>query len=312
MNETVDFRETTLESPSGACLHLYSRMPERHIRAAVQINHGMAEHAARYGRFARALSDAGFAVFAHDQRGHGKTEAPDAAIGQFGAERGFDKVIEDVMAVNRHIRARDPDTPVVCFGHSMGSIIALNFALRHPERVDALACWNAGVETGALARASRVILAVERLLRGRNGISALTRKLTFETWNKAFAPNRTAFDWLSRDPDEVDLYVADPGCGFDVSVGLWQDLLGGIFYGGDDRNLAGLARDLPVHVQGGAADPCSNKGRDMRHLAARLKKAGLSDVTLSILPDTRHESLNEVNRAATTTAFIDWLNGRFA
>ena len=303
--------EQELESPSGARLRLFSRLPEGRIRAAVQINHGMAEHAGRYARFADALARAGFAAFAHDHRGHGATEAPDAPRGVFGARDGFGKVIADVDAVNRHIRARDADMPVIAFGHSMGSIIALNYALRHPDRVAGLACWNAGVETGALARRSRLILGAERLLRGRERPSGLARKLTFDAWNKAFSPNRTGFDWLSRDEAEVDKYVADPDCGFEVSTGLWLDLLGGIFYGGDDRNLGSLARDLPVHVLGGAEDPCSNKGRDMAHLAARLERAGLTDVTLVTLPDTRHESLNEINRDTTTAGFLDWLGKRF-
>ncbi len=305
------FVETTLDSPTGARLKLYSRMPEGRVRAAVQINHGMAEHAARYARFADDLTLAGFAVFAHDHRGHGGTTAPDAPLGVFAAQDGFDKVIADTLAVNDLICDRDPETPVVCFGHSMGAIIALNFALRHPDRVAALACWNAGVETGLLARASKLILGTERLLRGRNVASKIAGKLTFAAWNAAFKPNRTEFDWLSRDEAEVDLYVADPLCGFDVSIGLWLDLLTGVFYGGTDRHLKRLARDLPVHIQGGGADPCSNKAQDMQHLTKRLQAAGLSDVTGLTLPDTRHESLNEINRNQTTGDFIGWLSARF-
>lgn len=308
---TTGFVESTLNSKSGAQLQLYSRMPERHVRAAVQINHGMAEHGARYARFANALSEKGFAVFVHDHRGHGRTTAADAPMGVFGDDRGFEKVLEDVMAVNRHIRARDPDTPVICFGHSMGSIIALNFALRHPEKVDALACWNAGVETGALPRLSKIILGTAALVKGRDTPSVLARKLTFETWNKTLKPNRTDFDWLSRDEAEVDRYIADPKCGFDVSNGLWLDLLEGVFFAGNDANLKTLHKALPVHIQGGAMDPCSNKGQDMVNLAQRLSRAGLSDVACEILPETRHESLNEVNRAETTTSFLDWLDKRF-
>lgn len=305
------FVETKLNSKSGAQLQLYSRMPDRHVRAAVQINHGMAEHGARYERFARALNASGFAVFAHDHRGHGLTEAPDAPRGVFGHENGFDAVLEDVEAVHRHIRARDPDTPVVCFGHSMGSIIALNFALKHPEKVDALACWNAGVETGLLPRVSKVILGTASLIKGRDAPSVLARKLTFEAWNKTLKPNRTDFDWLSRDEGEVDQYIADPQCGFDVSTGLWLDLLGGIFHAGADANLYRLHKNLPVHIQGGAADPCSNGGKDMVNLAQRLSKAGMRDVTCDIRPKTRHESLNEVNRDEITESFISWLDQRF-
>lgn len=308
----MPFVQTTLDSPSGAKLKLYSRMPEGRVRAVVQINHGMAEHAARYGRFARALAAAGFGVYAHDHRGHGGTTAPDAPLGVFGGKDGFDLVIEDVLAVNAMIKDRDPETPVVCFGHSMGSIIALNFALRHPDRVAGLACWNAGVETGALAAASKIILGTEGLFRGRNSASKIAEKLTFAAWNGEFKPNRTDFDWLSRDEAEVDKYMTDPLCGFTVSIGLWLDLLTGVYYGAQDRNLAALARDLPVHIQGGGDDPCSNRGKDMVHLTSRLKAAGLGDVTGKTLSETRHECLNEVNRDQTTTNFIAWLQARFA
>lgn len=307
----ADFHNTTLDSPTGARLNLFSRMPEGRVRAVVQINHGMAEHAARYARFADALSREGFAVFAHDHRGHGSTTAPDAPMGVFGAKNGFDQVIGDVLAVNDLICDRDPETPVVCFGHSMGSIIALNFALRHPDRVAGLACWNSGVETNALAHASKIILGTEKMLRGRNVPSKVARKLTFTAWNNVFKPNRTEFDWLSRDEAEVDKYVADPKCGFDVSIGMWLDVVEGVFYGGDDRHLSRLARDLPVHIQAGAEDPCSNRGKDMTHLADRMVKDGLKDVTALILPDTRHESLNEINRENTTKEFINWLSARF-
>jgi len=305
------FVETMLGTPSGAEVRMHSMMPDRGIRAAVHINHGMAEHSARYERFARSLVAQGYAVYAHDHRGHGGTHAPDAPKGVFGSKFGFEKVIADVLAVNARIRASDPDMKVICFGHSMGSIIALNFALRHPDLVAGLACWNAGVTTGGLTAASRLILGSESLFRGRNKASGIAKKLTFDAWNKEFKPTRTEFDWLSRDPDEVGKYVADPQCGFDVSIGLWLDLMEGIYYGANDHNLAALSRDMPVHIQGGAKDPCSNHGEDMKKLTIRLGKAGLTDVSCSILPDTRHESLNEINRDATTDAFLSWLNARF-
>ncbi len=306
---SAQFVETYLDSPTGAKLKLYSRMPEGRVRAAVQINHGMAEHAARYARFAEALADAGFAAYAHDHRGHGQTTAPDASPGVFGG-KGLDNVVADLMAVNRHIRAR-AEIPVIVFGHSMGSVIALNFALRHSDRLAALACWNAGVETGILARVARVIMVNERMLRGRDRPSRIAPALTFTSWNRDFRPNRTDFDWLSRDEAEVDKYVADPLCGFDVSTGLWQDVLSGIFFAADQRKFGRLGGEMPVHLVGGGVDPCTNGGNDMRHLARRFERAGMQDVTLKVLPETRHESLNEINRDETTAQFIEWLSARF-
>ena len=74
-------RQATLASPTGAAINLYRRKAEGSARAVVQINHGLAEHAARYERFADFLGQRGFHVYAHDHRGHGYTKAPDAPPG---------------------------------------------------------------------------------------------------------------------------------------------------------------------------------------------------------------------------------------
>lgn len=256
---TEFFRKTMVDGDGGAHIQLRSAVPDGRIRAVVQINHGMAEHSERYRRFARKLVGAGYAVYAHDHRGHGHTTAPRTPQGCFGPG-GFDAVIGDVLRINDHVNALHDGVPVVVFGHSMGSIIGLNFALRHPDRVAALACWNAGVEAGLLAKASRVILGAEAMIRGRNRPSRIAPRLTFDAWNKVFKPNRTAFDWLSRDIAEVDAYVADPLCGFDCSSGLWLDLLAGVRFGADDRNLSVLPKDLPIHVMGGAKIPAPRAG----------------------------------------------------
>ena len=81
---SFSFPPGILKSPTGATLQLYRAVPPGRQKAAIHINHGMAEHAARYQRFAEALYDRGYAVFAQDHRGHGATTAPDAQQGSFG------------------------------------------------------------------------------------------------------------------------------------------------------------------------------------------------------------------------------------
>jgi alpha-beta hydrolase superfamily lysophospholipase len=306
-----NWTQSILESPTGAKLRLYAAVTGKKPRAVVQINHGMGEHAARYRRFAEFLNGRGYDVYAHDHRGHGETSALDAHPGHFADKDGWDKVISDVAAVNAHIKEQHRGIPIVCFGHSMGSIIAFSYALRHGETIDALCCWNAGFSTGVLATIGKIILKVERMFKGSDVPSNITRKLTFDAWNGEFKPNRTEFDWLSRDEAEVDKYVNDPLCGIPISIGLWLDELSGIYFNADDSNLAAFSKKLPVHLQGGADDPCSEHGKAVTVIASRLRKAGLSDVTLNILADTRHESLNEINRDRVMSEFGDWLDERF-
>ena len=301
----------TYQSNTGSKINLYSLLPMGEVRAIIHITHGMAEHALRYSRFASKLANASYAVFAHDYRGHGFTEANDAPQGVFGKSDGFSLVLEDQNEVISLIKERLPNKPIICFGHSLGSIINLNFALKYPNQANALACWNSGIETGLLPQVSQKILALEALIRNPKLPSLIAWKLSFGAWNAKFKPNRTDFDWLSQDVKEVDLYVDDPHCGFDVSISMWRDILDGVFYAGNKKNLKNLPKELPVHIIGGANDPCTNNGLDMEKLAVKLRNNGLSDVTCNILEHTRHESLNEVNREQTTALFISWLQERF-
>ena len=298
-------------SSSGAQLNLYSLIPTKEVKAIIHIAHGMVEHAFRYSRVANELCNSGYAIYIHDIRGHGFTKAQDAPQGVFAKSNGFQLILKDQKDVIMLAKERHPDKPVICFGHSLGSIINLNFAIRYPEQVNGLACWNSGIETGILPRASRIILFIESFFRNPNLPSLIAWKLSFESWNSKFKPNRTDYDWLSQDKNEVDLYVDDPLCGFEASISMWRDILEGVFFAGIKKNLNKLNIQLPVHIVGGDSDPCTNNGKDMEKLLVKLKNNGLSDVTCNILNDTRHESLNEINREKTTKEFIDWLQVRF-
>ena len=298
-------KSETFISSTGAKLNLYSLLPIKDTKAIIHIAHGMVEHANRYSRFADELCKSGYAVYSHDIRGHGQTEAKDAPQGVLAKSNGFQVILKDQNDVMKLIKERHPNKLIVCFGHSLGSIINLNFAIRYPEMVNGLACWNSGIETGILPRASRIILSIESFFRDPNLPSLIAWKLSFGAWNAKFKPNRTDFDWLSQDKNEVDLYVKDPLCGFEASISMWRDILDGVFFAGNKKNLRKLEKKLPVHIVGGSSDPCTNNGKDMKQLAIKLKNNGLTDVKCTILEATRHESLNEINRVNTTKEFID-------
>ena len=248
-------RRASLASPTGALLALHVREARARPRAVVQVNHGLAEHAGRYARFADFLAARGFHVYAHDHRGHGATTAPDAPPRRFALENGAEKVIADVAAVHDLIAREHPGLPVVLFGHSMGGLIALNFLFDHADRVRAAAIWNANFSAGLAGRAALALLAWEKFRLGSDVPSRLLPKLTFRAWAKAVPDRRTPFDWLSRDEREVDRYIADPLCGWPASVSLWRDLFGFIFYGADDANFAAVRKALPFNLVGGEKDP---------------------------------------------------------
>lgn len=303
-----DFSAFPHSSLTGATLAVRHMPATAAPRAVVQINHGLAEHAARYQRFARFLAGRGYHVYAHDHRGHGATRAPDSIPGAFAAKDGASKVIADVAAIHALIAERHPGLPVVTFGHSMGGLIALNFAEAHPAASAALAVWNSNFNAGLAGRAGQLMLGLEAFFKGSDTPSAILPKLTFQTWANAMPDRRTAFDWLSHDAIEVDLYVIDPLSGWDATVSMWQDVFRLIYAGGDAKDLAKLPKTLPVHLIGGAEDPATDKGEAVSWLAQEMQKAGLTNVKTEILARTRHETLNEINRDQSMMAFAAWLD----
>jgi alpha-beta hydrolase superfamily lysophospholipase len=299
-------RQESLVSPTGATLNLYVRETALPGRGIVQINHGLAEHAARYGRFAGELAEAGFHVYAHDHRGHGRTTAPDAPPRSFGRHRGAEKVARDVAAVHDLITERHPGLPVIVFGHSMGAIIALYFAVNHAGRADALALWNVNVTADTAARSALFVLAWERFRLGSDAASRAMPRLTFQRWGASVSNARTPFDWLSHDPEQVERYIADPLCGWEASVAMWQDIFRMSLSAANPKALQRLNPDMPVHLVGGRQDPATSGGRAVKALEERMRRRGMLDVTCVVYPRMRHETLNETDRATAVADFIAW------
>lgn len=293
-----------LDEPGGRDIPVYVWDPDREPRALIQVFHGLGEHCARYDRFADAATSAGFAVCAHDHRGHG----PGAdAKGFFASQNGWKQLVADGKRVHDFLRARYASKAVVLLGHSMGSYIAQSYAMRHGDELTALILSGSTWPSRILVRIGRLLAHFEAWRVGRQGQSALLDKLGFGDFNKKFEPARTELDWLSRDPDEVDRYVEDPLCGGPYSTGLWLDLLGGLLEISTDANLGRIPSHLPILITGGANDPVGGEDA-MLKLSAHYKSTGHVSVDEAIYVDGRHEMLNEINRDEFTSDLLGWIN----
>lgn len=294
----------------GVELHVYQWLPEagRAPKAVVHVAHGMAEHAARYERFARALTGADYAVYANDHRGHGRTAPGEADLGFFATDDGWNRCVADLALLIRDEQRAHPGLPLVLFGHSMGSMMTQQALYEYGGELAGAVLSGSSGKPPAIAALGRLIARAERLRLGPRGRSRLLRAMTFDDFNKKFAPNRTGFDWLSRDETEVDAYVADPLCGFDVTVQLWIDMLDALPRIADPAQQARVPKDLPVLVMSGDKDPVGAFGKSVRQLADAYRAAGLGDVTCTLYPDGRHEMLNELNRDEVTADVVAWLD----
>ena len=302
----MSFTSETLNSPTGAALRLRVAAPADKPRGIIQIHHGLAEHSARYERFANVLTARGFAACAHDHRGHGYTTAPDAPPGVFAPSGGWDKVIEDALAVEDTLRARFPGVPLIVLGHSMGGVIAMNHAMARSGEIEGLAIWNANLALGGRAGLMRAVMAVENLFKTSIAPSTWMDALTFQAFSSGIKNARTRSDWLSQIPEEVDAYINDPLCGNPASIALWRDIVDGSERGADEHRLRAVRRDLPIHMAAGGQDPATDRGKAMKTLAARLYNARFTDATMRFDPKARHETLNEIGYEDAMADFADW------
>ncbi|BAP43796.1 alpha/beta hydrolase [Pseudomonas sp. 21LCFQ02] len=295
-----------LDATDHTRLYVYAWLPDDEPRAVLMLAHGMAEHAGRYARLGAALSEAGIALYAHDQRGHGKTAAQ-GTLGHFAQQQGWSKVVGDLATLAQTIDERHPQLPLFLLGHSMGSYIAQAWLMHHGASLQGAILSGSNYQPAALYRAARLIARLERLRQGKQGRSALIDRLSFGTFNKRFKPARTRFDWLSRDPLEVDNYLRDPLCGFHCTNQLWMDLLGGLQKISKPTALAQIDPGLPLLIIGGGCDPVSD-GKRLKHLTHALSEVGHSALRLKLYPDARHELFNETNRDEVTRDLLEWLN----
>lgn len=283
-----------LRASDGVDLHVHGFAPEGAVSAVLQIAHGMSEHGARYSRLAERFTAAGFAVYAADQRGHGKSAR--GALGRMGGPDAWARAVSDQHALNRRVRELHPGLPLVLMGHSMGSFIVQELMWRHAEDADGVILSGSNGRPSPIARLGRFVTRLEAARLGGDEPSALVQRMSFGEFNRVFRPNRTDFDWLSRDEAEVDEYVADPLCGAPCSTHSWQSMLRALPALTAPTNLARIRRDLPVLIASGDRDPVGDFGAGARRLYDSYRGAGLEDVTLRLYPGARHEILNETNR----------------
>jgi alpha-beta hydrolase superfamily lysophospholipase len=302
----------TVGAADGVEVFVRRWAPDVAPRAAVQIAHGLAEHGERYARLAGALTAAGYIVYASDHRGHGRTAARADDLGFFAPARGWDRVIDDLEQVRQRIVREHPDMPLVLIGHSMGSFLAQHLLSEDGVAFAGIVLSGTGGKPSVLAAAGRLIARLERLRLGPRGRSRLLQAFSFGAFNKQFAPARTPFDWLSRDPAEVDKYIADPLCGFAASVQLWIDLLDALGNVTSAARQARIPKRLPIYVIAGSNDPVGGNGKSVQQLLDAYRTAGLEGVAHRFYDGARHELFNETNRDEVTRDLIQWLDGVIA
>ena len=272
----------------GARIHYDRYLPDGEAHGVVQLAHGYAEHAGRYGRLIELLLAHGYAVYADDHRGHGRT-----GLEQFGGDAsrlgrlgrgGVKAAIRSLGEFTDLIRAENPGLPLVLIGHSWGSFMAQILVNQRPTH------YAAVVLSGTILRQL-----------GAANMGDLNAR-----WN---GPGATGAEWLSPDPQTVAGFVDDPLCSMvpmQKNFGLLNQLR---MMGLPSRSLP---RDLPVLLVVGRDDPVGGPRSVHRLAEAYRGRAGLTDVTTLVYPGQRHEILNEESAAKPREDVVSWIDHRLS
>jgi alpha-beta hydrolase superfamily lysophospholipase len=296
-----------LQTVDGSRVRYRRWLPDGDLRGTVQLVHGASEHSGRYGRLAAALTGRGFAVWAMDLRGHGRT-AESTGIGRFGGGLGVDTVLDDVQALHLVIDDEHAGVPRFLLGHSMGSIIALASAERDGSDLAGLILSG---PIGVAPHLADTVTALEEAVAAGAADHALDALGPF---NERFEPARTRYDWLSRDPAEVDRYVEDPLSGDEMplTVAYAAGVFGLAVRAATPEAVAALPEGLPVLLLSGELDPVGGDNAvQVNELAQLFTERGLP-VEQHVYVEARHEVFNETNRDEVTADLIGWLRQRLS
>jgi len=238
--------------------------------------HGFGEHSGRYTNIVQALIPHDIAVCAFDLRGHGRSS------GQRGHVQHWSEFRQDVRAFLRHVRETVAAVPLFLFGHSMGGLIVLDYALAYPE---GLAGVIASGPVLGQPGVSPVLLWLSRV------ISRLYPRFSLNTHLDASA--------LSRDPEVVRAYEADPLVHSKASARLGTELTATV-----ERVQAQASQwHLPLLILHGSEDRLAPPEGSR----AFFERVPIEDKTYMVYPGGYHESHNDIHKDQAIGDLLRWL-----
>ena len=274
-------------------------------KGVVQLVHGICEYILRYDHFARFLASQGFAVVGNDHLGHGKSVKGSEEYGFF---TDWHALVRDVRTLRETTGAQFPQVPYFLMGHSMGSFVSRTYLIDYPGTLSGCILSGTGQEGSATVALGKFLTG----LGDPHKVNKLFYSLSIGAYNKAFKPNRTSADWISRDEEVVDRYLSDPLCSFPTTAGMNHAMMEGLQYIARKENLAKMDPDTPILLFSGDKDPVGSFGKGVEKVAGFFRTAGVKDLTVKLYPGGRHEMLNERNKEDVYGDVLSWLTAHMA
>ena len=281
--------------------------PEREPKAVLQLVHGMTEHVGRYDEFGEAMAARGIAVIGCDQLGHGRTAASRDELGFFAEHNGAAYLVQDIRRVRRAAGRLFPNCPHIVLGHSMGSFLVRRYLTRYGREVDGAILMGTGDYPAAVLLAALAVVDLTALVRGERCHSRLLHGLVLGNYNRRIPSARTGSDWLSRDAERVDRFVADPYCQFRFTCSAYRDFFHVLLALKNRRLVGNMPSERPVFLVSGSEDPVGDYGKGVKRVFDQYRSLGMKQVTMKLYEGSRHEILNDLEREQVCRDLGDWI-----
>jgi alpha-beta hydrolase superfamily lysophospholipase len=265
----------------GLQLYYQCWRPEGQVRAALAIIHGLGEHGGRYGNVVDKLVPLGFAVYADDHRGHGRSPGKRGHINAWSEFRG------DVDAYLALVREQEPGRPLFLLGHSMGGLITLEYVLHHPEGLQGVVVSAPGLTNQGL---SPLMILISRLLS--------------RVWPSLSVPTGLEAAGISRDPAVVQAYLDDP-----LVHDRGTPRAGAEGFAAIEWTLAHAAEwPVPLLILHGTGDRLVPAAASV----AFFEQVPIQDKQRIEYPGGYHESHNDIHHEQATADLAAWLDAHLS
>lgn len=286
-------------------IHAIKWIPEIEIKGVFQIAHGMLEHMDRYDDFARFMAEHGILVAGNDHLGHGSSVLTEEDRGFFSEGDGNKSIIEDMRKLREILKAEYMNFPYFILGHSMGSFLVRQYISIYDD-LDGALIVGTGYQPYASVKLGLIISKLLAAFKGWRFRSKFINKLAIGGNNKYFEPAKTKSDWLSRDEEVVDAYIKDDRIDFIFTLNAFYYMFKGMLYLYDKEYMDKIPKNLPIILLSGEQDPVGNFGKDVERLYDSYK-ANVTDVSIKLYKDHRHEILNELDKENIYEDILNWI-----
>lgn len=299
----------TFMSSSGVCnISAVRYIPDKPVKAILQIAHGMVEYIDRYDKFATFLCENGILVTGNDHLGHGDSVLSKEDWGYFCEKEGYLRVLDDMHILTTLTKKEYPDVPYFLLGHSMGSFFARLYLIKFGQELNGCIVMGTGQQSPATIQAGKVLCKMIAANKGWHHRSKTVNATAIGSYNKKWEPSQTHCDWLTKDNSIVEAYSKEPRNQFVFTLNGFYNLFSCIGEIIKKENLVKMPKQVPVLITSGADDPVGEFSKAPKIVYQVFKDVGMQDVEIKLYDNDRHEILNETDNEVVYQDLYNWIN----